>query len=131
MPRSQRVVRLVPRHQCFPVTLTLDRILRDCDDDKAEAKLIETFEHLDRLLVSIEKFHKAGAYVALPDLANVLAKRLTEIGLGDAAMMAGHIAECARRPDVIALSAVIARLERTVQFAAHSIFGEVMGPKQP
>ena len=131
MPRSQRVVRLVPRHQCFSVSLTLDRILQDCGDDEAESKLIETFEHLDRLLVSIEKFYKAGAFAALPDLANVLAKSLTEIGLGDAALIAGHIAECARRPDLIALSAVIARLERAVQFAAHSIFGEVMGPKQP
>ena len=71
MPRSQRVVRLVPRHQCFSVSLTLDRILQDCDDEEAEAKLIETFEHLDRLLVSIEKFHRAGAFAALPDLANV------------------------------------------------------------
>lgn len=131
MPRSQRVVRLVPQQNCSSFSVAIGLIIGDCSEDCAEAKLIETFEHLDLLLVSIEKFYRSGAFAALPDLANVLATRLAEIGLPDASMIADHVADCARQPDAIALCAVIARLERTVQHAAHCIFTDVLGPKQP
>jgi hypothetical protein len=131
MPRSQRVIRLVPRQKCSSFSAAIGLILGDCTDECAETKLIETFERLDLLLVSIEKFYKAGAFAALPDLANALATRLAEIGLPDASMIAGHVADCARQPNPIALCAVVSRLERTVQHAAHCIFTEVLGPKQP
>ena len=122
VPNLFQVVQLSPRDAGAIDPQVVQAIIDAFDPELAEAHLSNAIDEVTQVTSTIAALFRQNAFADLPTYARRLIHVADSLGLTEMSLVGEHLISCARSDDIMAVAAIISRLQRLCDRAADDLW---------
>lgn len=122
VPNLFQVVQLSPRDAGAIDPQVVQAIIDAFDPELAEAHLSNAIDEVTQVTSTIATLFRTNAFADLPAYARKLIHAADSLGLTEMSLVGEHLISCAGSDDIMAVAAIIGRLQRLCDRAADDLW---------